>query len=523
MKLKIISPNSQAGDVVFAALAAVIGLLVRLPAPLRASFPLNDGGLFYQMILDLQHSGFRLPEFSTYNTGGIPFAYPPLAFYVTGFVSSALHLDVISLLRIVPPVISALCVAAFYYLARRVLAPRQETAMAATVAFALIPRGFEWQIMGGGITRSFGLLFALLTLRAMYVMLSEHRARDMIAVVLCGSLTVLSHPEAAAQTALAALILFLVLDHSRRGTVYAAICGVGIALLSAPWWASVLLHHGISPFLAAAAAARAGTYVDLPGRIFLTFRFQFTDESFLPLIAIVGLLGLFAELGRSQFLLPLWVTAPLFFEPRSAPQFMVIPLGMLAGIGLMDVLLPFFTSLATKTSRSALLATRGFFVYLFLYCLLSAYLVPFGISNGSSLHGPELAALGWVRDQTPADSRFILLTGYGAVSDPVADWFPALTGRRSLNTLFGLEWVESVSLRKGIEQYDALQGCLGQDESCLSAWAKENELPFTHILLEKKAAGPLLLATLQKSADYELVYENVSVAIFALKTPAPTG
>ncbi len=361
MKLKNISPNSKAGDVVFAALAAVIGLLVRLPASLAASFPLNDGGLFYQMILDLQHNGFRLPEFSTYNNGGIPFAYPPLAFYVTGFISSALHLDVISLLRIVPPVISALCVAAFYYLARSVLAPRQETAIAATVAFALIPRGFEWQIMGGGITRSFGMLFALLTLRALYVMFSEHRPQNMIAVILCGSLTVLSHPEAAAQTALAAVILFLVLDRSRRGTLYAAICGVGIALLSAPWWANVLLHHGLSPFLAAAAAARAGTSVDLPARIFLTFRFQFTDKSFLPLIAVVGLLGLFAELGRARFLLPLWVTAPLFFEPRSAPQFMVIPLGMLAGIGLMDVLLPFFTSIAAKTSRSVLDRDTRFF------------------------------------------------------------------------------------------------------------------------------------------------------------------
>ncbi len=216
--------------------------------------------------------------------------------------------------------------------------------------------------MGGGITRSFGMLFALLTLLALDVMFTEHRAagHDRSGSVRrpdgsippggCGA-DCTGGPHS-----LSCFWIVRVRVH-----FHAAICGAGIALLSAPWWASVLSHHGISPFLAAAAAARAGTSVDLPARIFLTFRFQFTDELFLPLIAVVGLLGLFAELGQSRFLLPLWVTAPLFFEPRSAPQFMVIPLGMLAGIGLMDVLLPFFTSIAAKTSRSAMIATRGLF------------------------------------------------------------------------------------------------------------------------------------------------------------------
>ncbi len=117
----------------------------------------------------------------------------------------------------------------------------------------------------------------------------------------------------------------------------------------------------------------------------------------------------------------------------------------------------------------------------------------------------------------------MLLTGSGALSDSMADWFPALTQRRSLNTVFGTEWVQSVSLRKEIEQDDALQGCLQQDESCLAAWAKDSDMAFTHVLIEKKATGSMLLASLRKSADYELVYENAAVAIFARRSPAPTG
>ena len=117
----------------------------------------------------------------------------------------------------------------------------------------------------------------------------------------------------------------------------------------------------------------------------------------------------------------------------------------------------------------------------------------------------------------------MLLTGSGALSDSMADWFPALTQRRSLNTVFGTEWVQSASLRKEIEQDDALQSCLYQDESCLAAWAKQTGLQFTHVLIQKNATRVELLASLHESEDYKLVYENAAVAIFAPKTPVPTS
>ena len=66
--------NTRASDILLASVATLIGLIVRLAAPLSVSFPLNDGGLFYQMILDLQLNHFRLPFFTTYNSANSPFA-----------------------------------------------------------------------------------------------------------------------------------------------------------------------------------------------------------------------------------------------------------------------------------------------------------------------------------------------------------------------------------------------------------------------------------------------------------------
>lgn len=71
----------------------LIGLAIQLPAPLQAIFPLNDGGLFYGMIIDLQAANYALPTYATYNSLTIPFAYPPLACYLTGWLADLLFLD----------------------------------------------------------------------------------------------------------------------------------------------------------------------------------------------------------------------------------------------------------------------------------------------------------------------------------------------------------------------------------------------------------------------------------------------
>ena len=262
--------DSPAAERIFPALLTLIGLLVRLPAALGSSFPLNDGGLFYRMILDLQANHFALPATTTYNSSGIPFAYPPLAFYLTGMLAQAFHLDVLVLLRLLPALISALCVPAFYFLARDILGRKQETVLAASLAFALTPRGFEWHIMGGGITRALGLLFALETMRAAHALFTRGGGRPMLAAILWGTLTFLTHPEAALQTALAAAIFYLALDRTRRGAVGALLTASAILLLSAPWWVTILTRFGGDPFLAGAAAARGGALVGYGGRLLLS-------------------------------------------------------------------------------------------------------------------------------------------------------------------------------------------------------------------------------------------------------------
>src|SRR5688572_1119349 len=73
-------------------LAAIIfGFVVRLILVFAGDgFPLNDGGLFYVMVEDLKANDYRLPQYTSYNGGQIPYAYPPAIFYLTGAASSLL-------------------------------------------------------------------------------------------------------------------------------------------------------------------------------------------------------------------------------------------------------------------------------------------------------------------------------------------------------------------------------------------------------------------------------------------------
>ena len=82
--------------------AVALGFLVRASFTFAAGFPIGDGGLFYQMVRDLQHAGYALPSTTTYNGDGIPYAYPPLMLYAAALVDRLTPLGLLDVLRILP-------------------------------------------------------------------------------------------------------------------------------------------------------------------------------------------------------------------------------------------------------------------------------------------------------------------------------------------------------------------------------------------------------------------------------------
>ena len=143
-------------------LSLFLGLLLRLLPGILAGFPLNDGGMFLVMIRDLRANGLALPTFTTYNLSNIPYAYPPLGFYIAA-VLSYLGISEMELLRWLPAFTNIISIYAVYLLSSEILDDRPRGALAAAF-YALMPGGYGWFIMGGGLTRALGGLFLVLSM-----------------------------------------------------------------------------------------------------------------------------------------------------------------------------------------------------------------------------------------------------------------------------------------------------------------------------------------------------------------------
>lgn len=183
----------------FILFAILLGGYVRI-AEVALYFPINDGGMFYRMTIDLVANGFRLPAVTTYNAANIPYAYPPLAFYLAGFLASVFHWPLLDIFRLLPALIATLTIPAFALLADDLLKSRAQVALAILI-FALMPATFGWLIMGGGISRSLGFLFSILTLWAAYRLFTHPGRVYIAATALFGAFAILGHPELTIHTA----------------------------------------------------------------------------------------------------------------------------------------------------------------------------------------------------------------------------------------------------------------------------------------------------------------------------------
>lgn len=521
-------------------LAAILGAFVRLEPVLRADFPVLDGGLFYVMIQDLLATGFRLPEYSSYNQLFVPFLYPPLSFYVSGLISVIARIDLEDLVRLLPALLSLLTIPAFFILARSVL--RSPVAVTAAVcAFCLLPTAFDFLIVGGGLPRGFGYLFSMLTLSRAAGGKSQGSSRHALVTALLAGLTILSHPVMAWFTLYSFAILVFFTERNLRGLRRFLVVWAGAMVFAAPWWITGVARHGLSPFLMAFQAGSSSWEALLAPLLFLH-----TNEPYLSLLGVVALLGLFSSLGSKKFALPAWLGAVFLLEPRLSATYGAIPTALLAGYGLQAVVLPGLGWMSgtggASGSRSAeghggndhtagpqRPRTGGRWVaglatgYMLLYLLVAAFLA----APRQGLTQAERDAMEWVRTSTPATCRFAVVSGIAtAGTDYVSEWFPSLTGRISVATAQGREWLPGREYARVKEVHAGLQACAVRDEECLAGWAQDAGLRYTHVLIVKPSAGAsrsgdggALYTSLLRSSAYVLVYDTPDAAVFSHSVP----
>jgi hypothetical protein len=520
----------------FLILATGLAAFIRLSHVLTADFPYNDGGMFSVMVTDLLANDYALPAFTSYNFSQIPYAYSPLPFYVAALTTDLIGVQVVDVIRVLPAVISLFTIPAFLLLAL-VLLPSRTQAFIAVLAFAMLPRSHKWLIMGGGLTRAAGLLFALLTIYFSYLLFTRGQKRYIVLTTITASLCLLSHPGATWFAAFSVFLLALFYLRDPKILLYCLVVALGVILLTSPWWYRLIQQHSFTPFSAASSSGWQTFFFWIP-----LFLFDFAEEPFLGILSVLGLLGLFVTLARKNYFLFLWLIAIFALGPRSGATHAMIPLAMLIGIGIDQLVLPAISKSATGDGNQAAekklqgigsglnrslsgLIPKVFLTFLLVYILNAAYAAPvLGEGLLNDLPFEERVAMSWIAEHTPSDSTFIVITSLdNPWIDRSSEWFPVLAQRKSVATVQGTEWFPEGEMNNAWIQYLLLQQCAFKKTNCLDEWHADIGKNFSHIYVRKELHGNIIQSPdccyalrddLEDDPSYQLIYENLGAAVF---------
>jgi hypothetical protein len=418
-----------------ASLAVVLGMRTRLL--LVSDFPINDGGLFLVFVESIARVFPALPATVDYNGMTIPFAYPPIAFWLSA-AAVRLGADPLAIVHRVPILMNMAYVLAFAALLLRSRCSLLFTALA-VLLFGITLRSYEWLVMGGGLSRGLGSLFLLSTLLVLTPRWSWQAATTapaqfsrarLVAAGLCVAGAVLSHLEWGMLCAFCALVGLAV---SSRGGVVGWMrdslwVGLTAVAVVAPWLAWVTGSHGVAPFTAAAStgAWRMRVFIDAAKTIVGVSGF---------LVPFV-LLGVAFAIATRRLLWPMLMLAALLLTPRSGATPLVLALGVLAAGGLLTAFHALRT-LGPRARKTALATfTLGAGALTGLHAAASFAPKPYFEPLPAELRN----AMTWVAVNHP-DKRFAVLREAPWTYDAAAEWFPVLARAVNTTTLQGREWL----------------------------------------------------------------------------------
>ncbi len=514
-------------------IAITFGSFLRISYTAKSSFPINDGGLFWAMTDDLVQNHFVIPPFTTYNNDHLPFAYPPGAFYVLGFLNQYLHIPQLDLFRFFPLVCSILELLLIYPIARFVLTSDLQ-ALLATFAFSMIQPAYTWALMGGGVTRSPALFFSMLAvLGTLGFVKGQKKTAWAVCSLLSIVLTAYFHMEIAWVTAVIMAFLALSYERSRRVFAFLGAHLIGGVILLAPYWGKILEYHGIGPFRQAFSMGYSEPLASL-GILFIPL---FTEEKIFQVLAVLAALGVYACIATRQDRPVAWLILIPLIDPRSMHRAAALPEALLIAASL-DVFIiqglgkvlessgggarSAYAALAASAGQDGrasayrasfpYLLTGGILIYAFLLSSLQQITDPQAVS----LSANERSAFAWVETHTAPDAAFFILPASSFwEGDWVSEWFPALTNRRSVLTVQGYEWVAN-RYREKIATYRELGDCLAAKQPCYAAWQAKYRPSFDYLLVQKRSENysPITLAQQGLLKGCTLDYQNPDVELY---------
>ena len=397
---------------------------------LRSVYPIGYAGLYTLMFEGIAENGFRLPEaLPYYNAQPIPFAYPPLPFYIAAVITRVFGISSLTYLRFILVPLAAGCVVAFYFL---LLEVGKDTRIAALggVLFLSMPEIAHYDFSAAGMVRGFAMLFVLLFwlfFWSTYYADEPHGRNGLLAGVFLG-LTGLSHLSYLVFAGFG-VVLMMVFSERRwkEKTIQLAWVGGIAAVLMSPWLVLILNRWGVGTLLAPMASH--DNFQLARGLLYL-LRIANLNPPWMMALFLIAFLH---ALTHKRWLWVLWFLLTLVGFGES-DRFLLLLL-----IVMTVELLRFWLE---KISTEANLIPKQRWIPL---AVITVLVIGLSIPNYITLFRQQQASLteefiemgNWLRENTAPDAEVLLIE-----SDPALnEWLPYFSRRVPETGHWGTEWL----------------------------------------------------------------------------------
>ncbi|NMC54306.1 MAG: hypothetical protein GYA48_11800 [Chloroflexi bacterium] len=506
----IIEKNKTAFAIVFLIL---IGFLIRIQHfQLSNSYPINDGGLFVTMTRDLIANNFIIPQYTTYNHLNIPYAYPALSFYVVGLSNTLTGLEILFAIKYLPLFYNLLSIPFFYLLAREIT-NKDTLAFLAAFVFAISRPSYEWLIMGGGITRSPAYTFSIITLY-LYIhgLRSEKKNNFLLSGVFLG-LTAAHHLEKAQFAWIALLIItFSILDGIRHIKALITVSCIG-GLVFLPFFIPVFQFHGLSPYLNAFGAGEFSLVTPIVKLVMFNFYGITPFIDVFGIFSFIGLISLIIRRNPHDLFLPLWLVIICVMNPRSVDRFAIIPASIMFAYGF-NIFSNGIRTFFEKDVQLTFSRIPKSYVAIAALLFVMIFSADFSSKISSPLHfvltGEDVAAMQWVKENTPENASFAVLPSDFWASDTVGEWFPSLTERTNVLCTQGTEWLGSFGMMQ--ETHKLFEEQIVELE--IHEVLRELDLNVDHIYCSENQLESLIPNCPAEIDGFDVIYDQPGVMIY---------
>ncbi|WP_345413442.1 hypothetical protein [Haladaptatus pallidirubidus] len=414
-------------------------------------FPAFGGGLFLSISEQIANNGYQFPRVvHQYTTNGVPFAYPPLAFYGLSILHGMLGVDLFALSRYLPGVITISSLIPFYLFCKLLLRTPQRAGLACFI-LAVTPAFVRWHFSAGGIVRAPAFFFSLAGLYTALRLFKTSSRHWIIPTIAWFTLTALTHPEYAIFLTISIVVFAVTYARTVRGFIDVIIVGACGFILTIPWWGRIISIYSFENLVSASS-----THGGLGGGLSVIMDLLFTQHQqsaamslspdlygaiLLSLWYAIPITGVVYLLDERRLFLPFWlfVVGGISGETR----FIAVIGSLVTAVFILDGATPWIA----QRIKSILSRQHTFIALLLVLSLLGATITTLYVtgtvneyegsnSMPSFIDKQDYSAMQWTQRNTNRSAEFMVI-------GDAAEWFPYLANRTNVVGPWGVEWERS--------------------------------------------------------------------------------